>query len=544
MKLVGKPPAATVLRSGKVSCSSASGSYLALLPQREASSLSLVLDAVGRVVRGGVDAEKAVKQTLREGSSSGAMAASSARGSAATVIFSVSLWRARLAYVVGQRTAGRPPRGRAFDALLLTLLLASPPEGSILEPSPPTAWLPLLMAEVGAEHSAVYLALRAAPSVVRWPASPVPRLAIQYSLPCGLVRDWSRRLPAAEIESLAAACNARGPTTLRINTELISRERVLAALDGAGVHAEAGRWSPVAVRLVGDRSSWGGSAWSLPGWAEAHFELQDEGSQLIARACEAAPGETVLDVCAGRGGKTLAVAASVGSGGRVISHDVDERALRQLAAAAVRTGIGARVSIFAAGAVGSPTTAAEGDSSAGRISRGGDGSRDAAMAGGGGGSALAGDSRPAWHVGGLEDILHSEPRGVDVVLVDAPCSSSGVLRRHPGLRWSGRWAGEPPRRMAALQLEILCAAAAAVAPGGRLVYATCALEAVDEATADAFEARHPELVPWAFGADEVARATNDAQHPHPHRRTFWPHRLGTDGFFVARWRKMAEDDAV
>jgi 16S rRNA (cytosine967-C5)-methyltransferase len=98
--------------------------------------------------------------------------------------------------------------------------------------------------------------------------------------------------------------------------------------------------------------------------------------------------------------------------------------------------------------------------------------------------------------------------------------------------------------MAALQLEILCAAAAAVAPGGRLVYATCALEAVDEATADAFEARHPELAPWPFATDQVGRATHDAQHPHPHRRTFWPHRLGTDGFFVARWKKKARAEVV
>jgi hypothetical protein len=389
--------AAMSLRSAKVLCSSASGSCLASSVHVEASSLALILDTVGRVLRGGVDTEKAVKQALREGSRSGALPTGSARGSAATIIFSISLWRARLAYIVGQRTAGRPPRGRAFDALLLMLLLSSPPEGSILEPSPPTAWLPLLQAEAGAEHSGVYLALRASPPMVRWPASPVPRLAIQYSLPCGLVRDWSRRLPAAELQSLAAACNSRAPTTLRTNTELLSRDRLLAALGAAGVHAEAGRWSPLAVRLIGDRSSWGGSAWSLPGWAEAHFELQDEGSQLISRACEAQPGETVLDFCAGRGGKALALAASVGASGRVICHDVDERALRQLVAAAVRTGVGARVSIFAAGDDGSPTIiATEGKNTADRMSRGGSGSIDAAGDAGGGGSSLAGADRPMW----------------------------------------------------------------------------------------------------------------------------------------------------
>jgi len=520
-----------------------SASRACLEPEPECAALSLVLDALGSVLRGGTDTERAVKTMLRHGGRTGAMADGAARGSAALAIFAVSLWRARLAFVVGQRASGRPPRGRSFDALALALLLARPPEGVSLEPPPPASWLPLLEKEVGAEHVELYRALCSAVAPggrhneVRWPTALVPRLAVMHSLPCGLVRDWSRRLPASELASLAAACNTRGPATLRINPERTTRARLLLMLDAAGVGAEGGRWSPWAIRLIGDRASWGGSVWSLPGWAEAQFELQDEGSQLVVRSCEAQPGETVLDFCAGRGGKTLALAAQVGPTGRVLAHDIDERALRQLAPAAVRTGVGARVEVYNGAASTADGSAGGGAGGAGAEDMGRHAATLASAYGSAGADDMGGAATPAWHSGGVESILQHASRGVDVVLVDAPCSSSGVLRRHPGLRWSGLWAGEPPRRMAALQLGILREAAAAVAPGGRLVYATCALEAADCATADAFEALHPEFVPWPFEMASLEWAEEDGAPQHGHRRTLWPHRLGTDGFFVARWRR-------
>ena len=342
----------------------------------------------------------------------------------------------------------------------------------------------------------------------------VPQIAIMYSLPCGLIRDWRRRLPAKELKQLAATCNTRGPAVLRVNVERADRHQVLEALRDANVPAELGNLSPWAIKLIGDRTAWGGSAWALPGWSAAHFELQDEGSQMIVHACEVQEGEIVLDMCAGRGGKTLALASMVGRTGQVLAHDVDTKALRQLAAAAKRTGIETRLSVFAndANMPTNPSTA----SICLHRSEGG----------------------PSWYSGGYADVRFSEPHGVDLVLVDAPCSSSGVLRRHPGLRWSGRWAGSGPRQMAALQLEILCAAATMVKPGGRLVYATCALETIDDETADAFEAGHPEMRPWNFELckKDVGAQPEKSQGPR-HRRTLWPHHLGTDGFYIARWRR-------
>lgn len=144
------------------------------------------------------------------------------------------------------------------------------------------------------------------------------------------------------------------------------------------------------------------------------------------------------------------------------------------------------------------------------------------------------------------------PRSLSqVVLVDAPCSSSGTLRRHPGLRWSGRWSGgvriaddadSSGDDLTTLQRRLLRQALALVRPGGRLVYATCSLQPEEnDLVADAFEATAApddaslpsvrRVEPWAFEEGAAGR-----DHQQPHRCTLWPHRHGTDGFFIARWR--------
>ena len=125
------------------------------------------------------------------------------------------------------------------------------------------------------------------------------------------------------------------------------------------------------------------------------------------------------------------------------------------------------------------------------------------------------------------------------MLVDAPCSSSGTLRRHPGLRWAGLWtrahgAGERAR-LVGLQRSLLERARRLTRPGGRLVYATCSLDPEEnERVADGFarSAVGAGCEPWAF-ADGVAGRHGRTR---PHYRTLWPHRHGTDGFFIARWR--------
>lgn len=179
--------------------------------------------------------------------------------------------------------------------------------------------------------------------------------------------------------------------------------------------------SPGAVRLAHGRPP--GGLWALPEWRAGCFEVQDSGSQLIALAVGAAPGERVLDLCAGNGGKALAVACGAMRGvGSVLGYDVDPSRLRQMVAAARRAGC------------------------------------DGAVA------AVDGEAA-----------LNALPADFDAVLVDAPCSSTGALRRRPGLRWALSEA-EATEALPRLQRQLIARAAAkARRPGGRVVYATCSV---------------------------------------------------------------------
>jgi 16S rRNA (cytosine967-C5)-methyltransferase len=203
------------------------------------------------------------------------------------------------------------------------------------------------------------------------------------------------------------------------------------------------------------------------------FEVQDEGSQLLGALVEAQAGEAVLDACAGAGGKALLLAGAVGPVGRVHAVDPDAARLTRLRARASRAGAAEIVTVHGAEA----------------------------------------------------------PPGlvVDRVLVDAPCSELGTLRRGPDLRWRldpAAFAALPP-----LQLRILEAALPCLRPGGRLVYATCTFrEEENGEVARAFERAHPALRrvrPAAAGA---------ALDADGFVRT-WPHRHGTDGFFAAVWER-------
>lgn len=368
-----------------------------------------------------------------------------------------------------------------------------------------------------------------------WPSDPVERLCAQHSLPRWLVLLWLRSEPFASlgraggaahgdgddgdagahsaaalraVGRLAAACNERGPLVLRANGLRGSRASLLAQLAAEGVRAQPTDFSPCGVRLPDGRPAGarGGGVRNLDAWLGGGCETQDEGSQLIALATRAAPGQRVLDLCAGNGGKALALAALMRGRGAIVAHDVDGRRLAQLGGRARRAAVpdglihiahgGAQLALAAA-ALGRP-----------------------------GGGKGAGGAR-----GGP----------FDAVLVDAPCSSSGVLRRHPSLRWE--LAEEAcTAALPALQRRLLAQGAALLAPGGTLVYATCALSAAEnEQVADWLQATHARsLEPLPFGSDEpMPRAGDGAEGGvagRAHMAWLLPHVHGTDGFFVARWR--------
>jgi 16S rRNA (cytosine967-C5)-methyltransferase len=282
---------------------------------------------------------------------------------------------------------------------------------------------------------------------------PADALALGASLPRWLASTWLDEL-GEEAGDLAAAFAARPPMTARVNTSRIGREDLAARLAAEGVPTVPGRLAPHAL-IFADRRN----IHVLPSFREGLFEVQDEGSQLLAGLVGARPQTRVVDFCAGAGGKALALCDA---GAEVVALDVRTDAQRVLERRMGRAGL--------------------------RI-----------------------QFRPMEEDGPVP----VEPGWADVVLVDAPCSSSGVLRRHPELRWVLTPALVAER--AALQRRILARAATLVRPGARLVYGTCSLlRAENQGNLATFLADHPDFaVVERLGQDGV----------------LWPHRTGTDGFF-------------
>lgn len=312
------------------------------------------------------------------------------------------------------------------------------------------------------------------------------RLAAEHSLPGWLAKRWVEELGDDRSFALGAAMCQPGRVTLRTNTLKATREEVLARIEAAGVRASPTAQSPWGVWLPDGRPP-GGGVWQLPGFQDGLFEVQDEGSQLIALATEARPGDFVVDYCAGRGGKTWALAAMVSPGGQVLAWDLDAASRRQLA--------GERAELAAAAGL---VRVAQAPPRA----------------------PCAADNAASGACVGV---------AADVVLVDAPCSSTGVLRRHPSQRWAVTEAAV--RAVAAVQLQVLVEAAALVRAGGRLVYATCSLlREENSAVVASFQASElgAHFEPWPSPAWSEG-----------HMRMLLPHEDHTDGFFMARWRRIS-----
>ncbi|NUZ05481.1 RsmB/NOP family class I SAM-dependent RNA methyltransferase [Piscinibacter koreensis] len=276
--------------------------------------------------------------------------------------------------------------------------------------------------------------------------------------------------------------SAPAPLDLRVNTWQADRNAVQAELAAAGIDAQPTPYSPIGLRIDGKPA-----LQKLDVFKRGAVEVQDEGSQLLVMLTGARRGEMVVDFCAGAGGKTLALGAQMRNTGRLYAFDVSGHRLAALKPRLARSGLSNVYPV---------QIAHERDD---RIQR------------------LAGK--------------------IDRVLVDAPCSGLGTLRRNPDLKW--RQSPEGIADMRPKQAAILKAAARLVKPGGRLVYATCSpLEAEDEDVAREFAESHPN---WAalpvsslLEAAHVAAAQTLVAGEY---LRLWPHRHGTDGFFAAVWQK-------
>lgn len=282
----------------------------------------------------------------------------------------------------------------------------------------------------------------------------------------------------------------RAPVDIRANTLKSSRDKVLAALAEFGAFATA--LSPGGVRVpIGAGPAKPPHVLAEPGYQKGLFEIQDEGSQLAALVADAKPGEQVIDLCAGGGGKTLALAASMSNGGQIYAYDNDRRRFGDIWQRLERAGV-RNVQVL------SPKLKAE-------------------------------TPEP------FPSVLLPHEGKADLVLVDAPCTGTGTWRRRPDAKWRVTESALADRQRE--QDAVLAQAARLVRPGGRIVYVTCSLLAEEnEDRLAAFLADHPDFTlvspvpPGLPGLDRFV--TNLIGLGQALRLT--PASAGTDGFFVAR----------
>jgi 16S rRNA (cytosine967-C5)-methyltransferase len=304
---------------------------------------------------------------------------------------------------------------------------------------------------------------------------PVLTLAEQTDLPDWLVERLSVLMPEADLLALTRALNQPAPLDLRVNALKANRGDVLAQFATEGIAATACPYAPEAIRLAGKPA-----LAKHPLFLDGSIEVQDEGSQLLGHLLAPKRGEMVVDFCAGAGGKTLLLGALMRSTGRLYAFDVSEKRLAKLKPRLARSGLSN---------VHPAVIAHENDTHVKR---------------------LAGKC--------------------DRVLVDAPCSGLGTLRRNPDLKW--RQTPQSVTELTAKQAGILAAAAKLLKPGGRLVYATCSLLPEENAQiVDAFLAAHPEFARrpvaevLAMQGIHIDMASDDLQ--------LLPQVHGTDGFYAA-----------
>lgn len=305
-------------------------------------------------------------------------------------------------------------------------------------------------------------------------ADPVARAAAAQSHPEWLARTFATDVAPDDLHALLAADNEPAPTVLRVRTSS-DREAVALALAEDGVETRPGRWSDTALVVSGGASRLREHA--LLG--DGTVTVQSEASQLVIALLAPRAGERVVDLCAAPGGKTGAIAERTGGGGLVVAIDPTLGGARRVRASAARLH-------------GDATT-----------------------------FAVVADGRRPPLAGGW-----------DAVLVDAPCSGLGTLRRHPEIRWRRR--PEDVARLAALQAELLDAAAGLLGTGGRIVYAVCTLTRSETwDVTDGFLTRHPR-----FRIEPAEAPLGPAAAPLVHRgalRTL-PHPHDLDGFFALRLR--------
>ncbi|MDD0840530.1 RsmB/NOP family class I SAM-dependent RNA methyltransferase [Curvibacter sp. HBC61] len=308
----------------------------------------------------------------------------------------------------------------------------------------------------------------------------------RHNLPEWLAGPLKAQLPE-DFWSLAASLNQGAPLDLRVNALADKRDQVQKELKAAGIKSEPTPYSPWGLRVDSKPA-----LTKLDAFTRGAIEVQDEGSQLLALLLDAHRGEMVVDFCAGAGGKTLAIGASMRNTGRLYAFDTSGHRLDALKPRLARSGLS--------------------------------------------------NVHPAAIAHERDDRIKRLAGKIDRVLVDAPCSGLGTLRRNPDLKW--RQSPKAIDELVQKQTAILQSAARLLKPGGRLVYATCSvLPQENEGIADAFSAANPDFIPLAASPTlsqlKVAGAEALCSGEGGLYLRLWPHQHATDGFFAAVWTRKA-----
>ena len=296
-------------------------------------------------------------------------------------------------------------------------------------------------------------------------------LSIRYSHPKWLVRRLLALLGREEAEAFLAADNAVAPLTVQVNTLRTTAAALTARLADAGVTAAAHPWVPDCLELTGS-----GDLTELDAFREGLFFVQDPAAKLVSLIAAPQKGGRVIDVCAAPGGKSFGAAVAMGDEGEILACDLHENKLKRIKEGAARLGLKSIQTFAADGTV----------------------------------------FRPEW------------ADSADTVLVDAPCSGLGIIRKKPDVRYKSP---DDLFTLTVAQAAILENAARYVRPGGVLLYSTCTILPEENGqVVDGFLAEHPD-----FSRETFALPAPVGEQPG--ELTLWPHRHGTDGFYICRLRR-------
>jgi 16S rRNA (cytosine967-C5)-methyltransferase len=299
-------------------------------------------------------------------------------------------------------------------------------------------------------------------------------LAVRCDLPDWLMAKLQRQYCEKELLALAQSLQQSAPLDLRVNLQKAERNAVLARLAADGIGAQATPHSPVGVRLEGKPQ-----INRHPLFLEGAIEIQDEGSQLLCQLLAPRRGEMVADFCAGAGGKTLALGAMMRGSGRLYAFDISEKRLAGLKPRLARSGLS--------------------------------------------------NVHPQWIASENDARLKRLAGKLDRVLVDAPCTGLGTLRRNPDLKW--RQDAQTLAERRAKQDAVVAAAARLVKPGGLMLYATCSL--LDDENAEVVESFLATHAQFELQPANAALAQQRIELDTGEYLRLAPQLHGTDGFFAA-----------